>query len=210
MDSPPDRVTSPNDRQGETQMDRANRNAMRPMDRILIGALLFLAMLLIGIGAARAAEIVPSVGLTRATSGDGDLKTFAGVALRGSVLPMVKSEIGVAYRNEPYFNGDLNVKMWPVTASLWLSPLPTLYFGGGAGWYHTTYDYKEGLGLQDQTSQEFGTHLGGGLTIPLVPAVASLDLNGRYVMLREKDSPIAPGGIKQSFWSTALGLAIKF
>jgi opacity protein-like surface antigen len=183
---------------------------MRLMDRILLGALLLLAMLLIGIGAARAAEIVPSVGMARSTSGDGDLKTFAGLALRGSVVPMVKSEIGVAYRNEPYFNGDLNVRMWPVTASLWFSPLPTLYVGGGAGWYHTTYDYKESLGLQDQTSQEFGTHLGGGLTIPVVPTVASLDLGGRYVKMREKDSPIAPGGIKQSFWSTTLGVAIKF
>ena len=191
-------------------MDRANRKALRLADRILLGALVLLALMLIGIGAARAAEIVPSVGLVRATSGDGSVKTFAGLALRGSVLPMVKTEIGVAYRNEPYFNGDLNVKMWPVTASLWLSPLPMLYFGGGAGWYHTTYDYKEGLGLQDQTSQEFGTHLGGGLTIPVLPAVASLDLGGRYVMLREKDSPMAPGAITQSFWSTVLGVAIKF
>jgi hypothetical protein len=180
------------------------------MDRMLFGAPLLLAMLLIGIGAASAAEIVPSVGIARAASGDGDLKTFAGLALRGSVLPMVKSEIGVAYRSEPYFNGDLNVRMWPVTASLWLTPLPTLYFGGGAGWYHTTYDYKQGLGFQDQTSQEFGTHVGGGLTIPLVPAIASLDLNGRYVKMREKDSPLAPGRIKQSFWSTSLGIALRF
>jgi hypothetical protein len=194
----------------EDPMDRANRNALRLMDRIVIGTLLFLAILLFGIGAARAAELVPSVGLTRSTSGDGDLKTFAGLALRGSVVPLVKSEIGIAYRNEPYFGDNLNVKMWPVTASLWLAPLPTMYFGGGVGWYHTTYDYKEGLGFQDETSQEFGTHVGGGLNIPLVPAVASLDLNGRYVKLRDKDSPIAPGGLEQSFWSTALGVAIKF
>src|SRR2546422_9730581 len=106
----PDRMPPTIDRQGEFQMDRANRDAPRLMDRILIGALLFIAMLLIGIGAARAAEIVPSVGISRSTSGGGDLKTFAGLALRGSVLPMVKSEIGVAYRSEPYFNGDLNVK----------------------------------------------------------------------------------------------------
>lgn len=191
-------------------MDQPNRTALRLMDRILIGAFLLLAMLLIGIGAARAAEIVPSVGVSRSVSGDGDLKTFGGLALRGSVLPMVKSEIGVAYRNEPYYNGDLNVKMWPVTASLWLSPLPTLYVGGGVGWYHTTYDYKEGLGIQDQTSQEFGTHLGGGLSIPVVPMVAAIDLGGRYVKMRDKDSPLNPGGIKQTFWSTSLGVAIKF
>jgi opacity protein-like surface antigen len=198
------------DRQEETTMDRAKRNTLRLLDRILIGTFLLLAMLLIGLGAARAAEIVPSIGVSRSTSGDGELKRFAGLAVRGSVLPMVKSEIGVAYRNEPYYNGDLNVKMYPVTASLWISPLPTLYFGGGAGWYYTTFDYKESLGLQDETSQEFGTHLGGGLTIPVVPAIASVDLNGRYVKMRDKDSPLAPGAVKQSFWTTTLGLAIKF
>src|SRR3972149_2956141 len=105
-------------------MDRANRNAPRLIDRILIGALVLLAVLLVGIQAARAAEIVPSVGIARATSGDGESKTFAGLARRTSLLPMVKSEIGIAYRNEPYNNGDLNVKMWPVTASVWLTPLP--------------------------------------------------------------------------------------
>lgn len=193
-------------------MDRANntKRAMRLLDRIVIGLLVLLAALLAGLQAARAAEIVPSVGFTRATSGDGDLKAFAGVAVRGSVLPMVKSEIGVAYRNDPYFNGDLNVRMWPVTASLWLTPIPTLYFGGGAGFYHTTYDYRSTLPYQDKTSQEFGTHLGGGLSIPVIPAIASLDLNARYVHLREKDTPLSPGGIKQSYFSTALGVAIKF
>ena len=191
-------------------MERATKKTMRLLDRILIGLLVLLAMLLAGIQAARAAEIVPSVGFTRATDGDGDLKMFAGLAVRGSVLPMVKSEIGIAYRNDPYMNGDLNVKMYPVTASLWLSPLPTFYLGGGVGFYHTTFDYKETVPVQDKTSQEFGTHLGGGLTIPILPAVASLDLNARYVRLRDKETPLSPGTVEQSFLSTALGVAIKF
>jgi hypothetical protein len=196
--------------EGVITMERATKKTMRLLDRILIGLLVLLAMLLAGIQAARAAEIVPSVGFTRASDGDGDLKMFAGLAVRGSVLPMVKSEIGAAYRNDPYLNGDLNVKMYPITASLWLSPLPTFYFGGGVGFYHTTWDYKDTVPVADKTSQEFGTHLGGGLTIPVLPAVASLDLNARYVRLREKDTPLAPGTVEQSFWSTALGLAIKF
>ena len=192
-------------------MDRANnKKTMRLLDRIVIGILVLLAALLAGIQAARAAEIVPSVGLTRATSGDGDVKMFAGLAVRGSVLPLVQSEIMVAYRNDPYFSGDLNVRMWPVTASLWVSPLPTFYVGGGVGFYHTTYDYKNTLPFQDQTKEQFGTHVGGGVTIPLVPAVASLDLNARYVHLNDTDAPISPLAVKQSFVSTSLGVAIKF
>jgi len=199
-------------REGEFTMDRANntKKAMRLLDRIVIGLLFLLAALLAGIQAARAAEIVPSVGLTRATNGDGDVKSFAGLALRGSVLPMVKSEIAVAYRNDPYFGGDLNMRMWPVTASLWLTPLPTFYVGGGVGFYHTTYDYRNTLPFQDHTSEQFGTHLGGGLAIPIVPAVASLDLNARYVRLSDKELPISAVAVKQSYFSTALGVAIKF
>ena len=191
-------------------MDTANRKTLRLTDRILIGAFLLLALMLIGIGAARAAEIVPSVGLARTTSGDGSVKAFGGVALRASVLPMIKTELGVAYRSEPYFNGDLNVKMVPVTASAWFTGLPMFYVGGGVGLYRTTYDYKASLGLQDQTSHEFGTHVGGGLGFPLVPGIASLDLNARYVHLRDQGSPLDPNGFTQSFVSTALGVAIKF
>jgi len=191
-------------------MDRVNKKTMRLLDRVVIGLLVLLAMLLAGLQAARAAEIVPSVGLSHATSGDGGYKTFAGLAVRGGVLPMVKAELGVAYRNDPYLNGDLDVRMWPVTASLWLTPFPSLYFGGGAGVYHTTYDYNDALPLQDETSSEFGTHLGGGFTIPIVPAIASLDLNGRYVHLREKGTLLAPGAIKQSFVTTSLGVSIRF
>jgi hypothetical protein len=182
---------------------------MRLLDRLVIGVLVLLAMLLAGLQAARAAEIVPSVGLTRAASGEGNVKAFGGLALRASVLPMVKTEIGVAYRSEPFLNGDLNVKMWPVTGSVWLTPLPLFYFGGGAGLYQTTYDYKDPL-LQDDTSSEFGTHLGGGFGFPLVPGIASLDLNGRYIHLREKGTLLAPGAIKQSFVTTSLGVSIRF
>ena len=84
-------------------MDRANRHALPLKDRILIGALVFVALVMIGIGAARAAEIVPSVGIARAASGDGSVKTFAGLALRGSIVPMVKSEraAGLPFRSCP-------------------------------------------------------------------------------------------------------------
>jgi len=192
-------------------MDRANnKKTMRLLDRIVIGILVLLAALLAGIQAARAAEIVPSVGLTRATHGDGDVKMFAGLAMRRSLLPLVKSELMVAYRNDAYLGGDLNVRMWPLTASLWLSPLPTFYLGGGLGFYHTTYDYRGALPFPDESQEQFGTHLGGGVNIPLIPAVASLDLNARYVHLDDKATPVSSLAVPQSFVSTSLGVALKF
>ena len=190
-------------------MERSSRKTMSLLDRILIGVLVLLAMLLAGLQAARASELVPSVGIARSTSEGAPTKPFAGLAFRSSLLPMLKSEIAVAYRKEPYNGGDLNVRMWPVTASLLLSPMSLFYVGGGVGLYHTTYDYRD-AGLQDQTSREFGTHVGGGFAVPVVPAVASIELGGRYVHLREKESLLSPGRITQSFWSTSLGVAIKF
>jgi len=59
-------------------MDTANRKTLRLTDRILIGAFLLLALMLIGIGAARAAEIVPSVGLARTTPATAASRPSAG------------------------------------------------------------------------------------------------------------------------------------
>jgi hypothetical protein len=191
-------------------MDHANRKTLRLTDRILIGVFLLLTLMLIGIGAARAGEMVPSVGLTRAITSDASVKAFGGLAVRGSALPMINAEIAVAYRSEPYFNGDLNLKMMPLTASLWFTGLPMVYVGGGVGVYRMMYDYKAALGFKNQTSHEFGAHVGGGLGIPLVPGVASLDLQARYVQLPTKDTPLAAKAIRQSFVSTGLGVSIKF
>ena len=175
----------------------------------MIGALFLLAMLLIGISAARAGEIVPSVGLTKPVDGDNGVKVSGGLAFRGKIAPILMSEIGVSYRSDDFFGGDLKVRQWPVTASLYLSPVPTLYAGGGVGWYHTTLDYADALGLENETSQEFGVHVGGGVQVPITPA-AGVDLNGRYVFMRDQESQLIPSEFNPDFWTTSLGLAIKF
>jgi opacity protein-like surface antigen len=183
---------------------------LRLLDRAVIGAMILLVMLLAGMQVARAGEIVPSIGITKTIDNDdGDAKIFGGLAFRGSLAPMLKSEIGLAYRDESFADDNLKVRMWPLTASLWLSPLPTLYAGGGVGWYHTTFDYAESLPLQDETQQKFGVHLGGGFGIPIGP-VAALDLNGRYVFLDQEASALPPNGFDPDFWTTSVGLAIKF
>jgi len=177
--------------------------------RVVIGAIVFLLVLLVGISAARAVEIVPSVGVTRATDGSGDPKTFLGVALRGSLVPMVKDEIAVGYRSEEYFNGDLKVRMVPVTASVWLAPVPFIYAGGGLGLYATSLQYRDALMIPTTTDQSFGVHLGGGINLPLAPMVA-VDVNSRYVFMREQASQISQSRFNPDFWSTSVGLAIKF
>jgi opacity protein-like surface antigen len=185
------------------------RKLYRWLDRAIVGALLLLVMLMVGIATARAGEIVPSIGMTRAVDGDDQVKMSGGLAFRTNLAPMLMTELGASYRNDEYFNGDLTVHQWPITASLYLTPVPALYAGAGVGWYHTTLDYADALGISNTTDEKFGVHVGGGLQVPLAP-MASLDLGGRYVFMEKQESPLVPQKFDPDFWTTSLGLAIKF
>ena len=163
----------------------------------------------IGAQTARAAELVPSYGLTRATDGD-QTKSNVGLALRtGLAGPVLQTELGVSYRSEEYYDGALKVKMVPVTASLLVRPIPTLHADAGVGWYHTNYDYAASTPtLSDETKQQFGVHVGGGLEMPVAPSVA-FDLTGRYVFMESQESKLSPSTFDPDFWSMSLGLAFK-
>ena len=76
------------------------QRTMRLLDRALIGTLFLLALLLLGVELARSAEIIPSVGWSHPTGSEGKAAVFGGLALRNSLLPMVKYEIGAGYRNQ--------------------------------------------------------------------------------------------------------------
>jgi hypothetical protein len=180
--------------------------------RLGIGFAVLLLSIVIGVVSARATEIVPSVGLTRAAEGDDQAKMYGNLAVRGNLLPILQTEIGVGYRQESRSDDLLRLKMVPVTGSLWFTPFPALYAGGGVGWYFTRFDYDQDkliVPVEDETKQEFGVHLGGGLKVPIAPA-AAVDLQGRYVMLREQDNKLVPGHFDPDFWTTSLGIAFKF
>ena len=177
--------------------------------RVILGSIVFLIMLVLGVAMSQAGEIVPSVGLTKATNGGADAQGYTGLAFRGSLTPLFMTELGIAYRSESRFNDQLHVRQWPVTASLYARPVSALYLGGGVGWYHTTYDYSSTVPISDETRQQFGVHLGGGLQVPLGSSLG-IDLNGRYVMMRDQESHLIPENFNPDFWTTSLGLAFKF
>ena len=184
------------------------RGPFRLLDPSLAPALLLVAAIIVPLPAS-AGEIVPSIGITRSMDGDGEAKVFGGLAIRGRVIPFVKSEVGLSYRSESLNDGDLEVRMWPLTASLWLTPIPTLYAGGGVGWYHTTLEYDQALGLSNETEQKFGVHLGGGVAVPLAP-MAAIDLQGRFIFMEKQRSQLPPNEFDPDFWSTSVGLAFRF
>lgn len=178
--------------------------------RFLTGTLLLALLVSASADTSQAVQIIPSIGYTKGMdSNAGDGKLSGGLALRAAILPFLSAEGGIAYRQESFFDDDLTVRMWPVTASLWLTPVPLLYAGGGLGWYRTTYDYRSTLPIEDATTNQLGVHLGGGLALPLTPALG-LDLNGRYIFMQKDDDLEFPTEFDPDFWSASLGLAIKF
>ncbi|HMI31864.1 MAG TPA: outer membrane beta-barrel protein [Candidatus Limnocylindrales bacterium] len=158
---------------------------------------------------AQATEIIPSVGLTRSVDTDQTASSI-GLAIRASAIPSVLDiELKGQYRKQDHFDGQLTEKMWPITASAWLTPLRVVYAGAGVGWYHTTLDYNSPSLLQDETTQKFGVHVGGGVRVPLAPAIA-IDLNGRYVWLENQETATIPQEFNPDFWDMSLGLGFRF
>ena len=159
---------------------------------------------------AQAIEVIPSLGYTKSTDTNaGDARAFGGLAVRAPLLPFLKVEGGIAYRQDSFAGGDVKVRQWPVTASLWAAPLPMVYAGGGVGWYRTTYDYASNLLIEDSTTEKVAVHLGGGVELPIAPRLG-LDLNGRYIFMQKDKSNIqVPTTFNPDFWTVALGLAIK-
>lgn len=124
----------------------------------------------------------PQVGFYDAKDAD-DQELMYGAALRVKILPFLGVEGSINYRQEDYGEGLVTVRSWPVMVSGLLYPVPFIYGTLGAGWYNTTFDYESDIGdLGDETRQEFGWHVGGGVELPL-GTVASLTGDIRYVFI---------------------------
>ena len=177
--------------------------------RALVGACAIATLLATGPRAAQAIEIVPSIGLSQGTDGS-DQHTMFGLALRQSLVPRIQGELQVAHRSEElsYAGETLTMRTIPVTASVWASPVPMLYVGGGVGAYLQAVEY-EGNVFPASNETNFGAHLGGGMRFSMTPMVG-LDLQGRYVFMDEQATQLSSGNFDPSFWSVSAGLAIGF
>lgn len=181
--------------------------SMPLIQRAAIGLLVFLLLLLAGLRSAHAVEIVPSVGVSKMTDAD-DQKVFVALGLRQSLLPRIETEINVGYRKEAE-EGAFEMSTIPVTLSLWVSPVPMLYAGGGAGAYFQAFRYDDSLLIPNESETQWGAHVGGGFRFPLAP-MAKVDLNAKYVFLGEKTTTFSTGSFDPSFWTASAGLAIGF
>ena len=179
--------------------------------RVWLGAVMALAVLsTISVETARAVEIIPSLGFTKSTDENAeDGNALGGLAVRFPVMSFLKLEGGIAYRQDSFSDGDLKVRQWPVTASAWLTVLPSVYAGAGIGWYRTTLDYADNQPYEDDTSMQTGLHVGGGLSLP-IGLKYGLDLNGRYIFMQGDNNNVQlPTTFNPDFWRLSLGLVFK-
>src|SRR5204863_2510014 len=130
----PDVIRHEKDQIGKEAVMLSPQELNTLLRRLVAGAVALILLLLAGISVSQAAEIIPAVGLSKPVDGDDNGQFFGSLAFRSQFLvPMLKSEIGVGYRQESRFNEQLKIRQWPVTASLYFSPVPVLYAGGGVG-----------------------------------------------------------------------------
>jgi hypothetical protein len=175
---------------------------------LVLGSLAALLMCA-AVKANAATEIIPSAGLTRGADSD-ETKAIYGLALRTSAIPsVIDLELKGQYRNQLVLGGAAREHQWPVTASLWVTPLRVVYAGAGVGWYHTTLDFQGPTAPPTNTTEHFGVHAGAGLRIPFGSAMA-LDLNGKYVWLENQETATIPSTFNPDFWDASLGLAFRF
>ncbi len=184
------------------------------MSRDRLVSLARVSLLMVGLATlsaarAHAIQIVPSLGISQSTDG-GSNRSMTAVALRNGLLPRTQIELQAGYRSETrqLAGQSFDLKTVPVTLSLWASPVPMLYAGGGVGAYFQGIEYQGNV-YPNSNQTQFGAHVGGGLRFPLAPMVG-LDLQGRYVMLGAKSTELSTGKFDPSFWTLSAGVAIGF
>lgn len=173
--------------------------------------LLIVALLLLGTSFAEAQSIVlgPQLGFYSVEDAEDDFNVMVGVTARMKLLPALGVEGSINYRQESYFGDDLTVKSWPVMVTGLLYPAEVVYGAVGFGWYNTTYDFADGLGIANETEQEVGWHFGGGVELPLgKQAVLTGDV--RYVFLDyDFGEPPGFGDIDADFYVITAGLLFR-
>ena len=156
---------------------------------------------------AQSVSLGPQVGYYRVPDADKGELMF-GAAWRFKFTPMFGLEASINYRQEKYADGALTVRSWPVMVTGLIYPVPFVYGAIGAGWYSTTFDYDQNrfLLLNDETTQEFGWHFGGGVELP-VGTKFKLTADIRYVFLNYDFKEI-PGSddLESNFYVITAGL----
>jgi len=131
--------------------------------------------------------IGPRVGYIEAQDADNGT-WLIGAQVRWHILNILAVEASIDFHREEYSNGDVEVFTIPIQFSA-IVYLPVdwkirPYAVGGIGWYVTSTSFDSSLNTSDDTTSEFGIHLGIGAEWELSPSM-SLDFDFRYLFIDE-------------------------
>ena len=122
--------------------------------------------------------------------------------LRG---PVIGVEGAIDYRNDD-LGGGLELKTWPVTASLLVYPIPAAYALAGFGWYNTTLDFPSGSTFENSTQSALGYHFGAGVELPLAPMFKLMgDVRWQFVDYEFDEIPSSIGNVNADSYSFNAG-----
>lgn len=117
-------------------------------------------------------------------------------------------EGAVDYRNED-LPANVDVKSWPVTASLMVFPIPGVYGLAGLGWYHTTVDFPREISFEDRTDSQLGYHVGFGVELPTTSAIrVTSDARWLFVDYDFEDIPDSVGNVDADSFALSVGVAL--
>lgn len=129
----------------------------------------------------------------------------AHVRLRGALLGL---EGAIDYRNDE-LGGGVELKTWPVSASLLLYPLTPVYALAGLGWYNSTLDFPADSEYDNKTQTELGYHFGAGLEVPLAPSLKLTgDIRWLFVDYEFDDIPSSIGKVDADSYSLNAGFLL--
>ena len=122
--------------------------------------------------------------------------------LRG---PVIGVEGAIDYRNDDLGSG-IELKTWPVTASLLVYPIPAAYALAGLGWYNTTLDFPANSVFENNTQSSLGYHFGAGVELPLAPMFKLMgDVRWQFVDYEFEDIPSSIGKVDADSYSLNAG-----
>jgi len=159
------------------------------------------ALLLSSEAFSQSIKIGSNVGYYKSKDADEGALT-AGGTLRLDLTSSIGVEGSVNYRAEKYYDGALEVTTIPVLATLLIHPLPIVYGLAGVGWYNVSYESPFG----DETTSEFGYHIGAGAELELGSITLFGDL--RYVLLNYEFDNV-PGEADADFYIISAGLLFE-
>ncbi len=152
----------------------------------------------------------PHLGIHKADDAENS-DVLVGATGRLKISKKIGIEGAISYKSEEYFGDDVSVRIWPITVTGLIYPVPAIYGGLGVGWYNTTIDYDDALGIEDETTQEFGWHLEAGVELP---ASSNFIIFGdiKYVFLDYDlaDLPeVADDDVNADFYAITFGVLFR-